>query len=148
MGPAAFLFPEANRFDTSRKEDDMSHRVAPGLALLALLAVLALSALPALAADDAAKALGTWDIVAATPQGDLPAVLTLTEADGALKAKIELNGTPQSVSDPKVAEGVLTLRVLYEGTDYDVRATIDGDAMDGTWAGGGESGTLKAKRRP
>jgi hypothetical protein len=118
----------------------MSYRVT-------LLAVLGLAALPALA-DDAAKALGTWDIVATTPQGDMPAVLTLTEADDALKAEIELHGSKQPVSDEKIDEGVLTLRVQYEGTFYDVKAKIDGDAMDGTWAGGGESGKLKAKRRP
>jgi hypothetical protein len=127
------------------RKTTMRHRVASGLALLA---VLALAAVPAPAADDAGPALGTWDMVAATPQGDMPAVLTLTEADGALKADLELHGSKRSVSDPKFAEGVLTLRVLYEGTYYDVKARIDGEKMDGTWAGGGESGTLKAKRRP
>jgi hypothetical protein len=123
----------------------MSHRVAPGLLLLA---ALALVALPALAADDVAKALGTWDIVAATPQGDILAVLTLTEADGALKAEIEIQETREPVSDAKIAEGVLTMRVQYEGAYYDVKAKIDGDAMEGTWAGNGNNGTLKAKRRP
>jgi hypothetical protein len=113
----------------------------------ALLAILALAALPALA-DDTAAALGTWDLVAATPEGDVPAVLTLTKADGALKAEINIHGAKQSVSDEKIEGGVLTMRVQYEGTFYDVEAKIDGDAMDGTWAGGGNSGTLKAKRRP
>jgi hypothetical protein len=31
---------------------------------------------------------------------------------------------------------------------YSVEAKIDGDTMEGNWSGGGNSGTLKAKRRP
>jgi hypothetical protein len=38
--------------------------------------------------------------------------------------------------------------VQYEGGVYDVEAKIAGDALEGTWQGGGSSGTLKAKRRP
>jgi hypothetical protein len=37
--------------------------------------------------------------------------------------------------------------VQYEGGVYDVELKVDGDAMEGTWQGGGYSGTLKAKRR-
>jgi hypothetical protein len=122
----------------------MSHRVAPRLALVA---AVVLAALPA-TAGDTASALGTWDLVAATPEGDMPSVLTLKDVDGTLKAEIELHGTNRTVSDEKIEDGVLTMRVQYEGTFYDVKAKIDCDAMDGTWAGGGNSGTLKAKRRP
>ena len=43
---------------------------------------------------------------------------------------------------------MLTLKVEYEGGAYDVEAKVDGDAMTGTWQGGGYSGELKAKRRP
>jgi hypothetical protein len=38
--------------------------------------------------------------------------------------------------------------VQYEGGLYDIEAKVDGDAMEGSWQGGGNSGTLKAKRRP
>jgi hypothetical protein len=122
----------------------MSHRATLRLALLA---AVVLAALPA-TAGDTASALGTWDLVAATPEGDMPSVLTLKDVDGTLKAEIELQGTKRTVSDEKIQDGVLTMRVQYEGTFYDVKAKIDGDAMDGTWSGGGNSGTLKAKRRP
>jgi hypothetical protein len=43
---------------------------------------------------------------------------------------------------------VFRMRVQYEGGVYDGEARVVGDALEGTWQGGGYSGTLKAKRRP
>jgi hypothetical protein len=122
----------------------MKHLTTP-LALLAVLLLASLAA-PAAAGDDAA--LGTWDLVAQTPQGEMTAVLTLAKAEGALKAEIELGGVPRTVRNEKVTDGVLTMQVMYDGTYYDVEAKLDGDTMEGTWSGGGNSGTLKATRRP
>jgi hypothetical protein len=122
----------------------MKHLLTP-LALLAAL-LLAPLASPAVAGDD--DALGTWDIVAQTPQGEMTAVLTLTRAEGALKAEIELGGVPRTVRNEKVTDGVLTMQVMYDGTYYNVEAKLDEDTMEGTWSGGGDSGTLKATRQP
>jgi hypothetical protein len=115
---------------------------------LALLAALLLAPLasPAVAGDD--EALGTWDIVAQTPQGEMTSVLTLTKAEGALKAEFALEGVTRTVRNEKVEGGVLTMQVMYDGVYYDVEAKLDGDTMEGTWSGGGNSGTLKATRRP
>jgi len=115
------------------------------LALLAALLLAPLSS-PAVAGDD--EALGTWDIVAQTPQGEMAAGLTLTKAEGALKAEFELEGVTRTVRNEKVEDGVLTMQVMYDGVYYDVEAKLDGDTMEGTWSGGGNSGTLKATRRP
>ena len=114
-------------------------------ALLVSIAVLLL--VPLAGAGDGAQALGTWDIVASTPDGDIPSVLTLSDVEGVFTAEIEIGGAKREVSDEALADGVLTLKVQYEGTLYDVEAKLDGDAMEGTWTGGGNSGTLKAKRR-
>jgi hypothetical protein len=113
-----------------------------------VLAALALaSGFPALAAD-APKAVGTWDVVAQTPNGEMPSVLTVKAVDGGVKADFELDGALRTVSDEKLVGDVLTLKVQYDGAVYGVEAKVAGDTMEGTWQGGGYSGTLKAKRRP
>jgi hypothetical protein len=114
---------------------------------VALVLALPLLVAGVVAAAEPAKAIGTWDVVATTPQGDMPSVLTVKMVDGKVKAEFELAGALRTVSDEKLEGNVLTLKVEYEGGVYDVEATIEGDAMDGTWQGGGNSGTLKAKRR-
>ena len=111
-------------------------------------AALALAALPLAQAKDAPKAIGTWDAVATTPDGDMPSVIKVKEVDGAVKAEIEIAGTARTVTDEKLEGNVFRMRVQYEGGVYDVEAKIDGDSLEGTWQGGGYSGTLKAKRRP
>jgi hypothetical protein len=112
------------------------------------LAALLLAVAPLAFAADGPKAVGTWDIVATTPDGDMPSVLVLKQVDGALKATFELDGVERVVTDEKLEGDVLRMKVQYEGGVYDVEAKIAGDAMEGTWQGGGYSGTLKAKRRP
>lgn len=115
----------------------------------ALVLAFALAALAPLAlAADAPPAVGTWDVVATTPNGDMPAVVTIKQVDGALKAEMELDGAARVVTDEKLEGDVFRMKVQYEGGVYDVEAKVAGDAMEGTWQGGGYSGTLKAKRRP
>lgn len=111
-------------------------------------AALVLAALPPAPAADAPKAVGTWDAVATTPNGDMPSVITVKEVDGALKAEIEIDGSARTVTDEKLEGNVLRMKVQYDGGVYDVETKIDGDTLEGTWQGGGYSGTLKAKRRP
>ena len=120
-------------------------RIAARLALV--FAALVLAALP-LAAADGPKVVGTWDAVSTTPNGDMPSVIKISDAGGVLKAEIEIDGYARTVSDEKLAGNVLTMKVTYEGGVYDVEVKIDGDTLDGTWQGGGYSGTLKGKRRP
>lgn len=115
-------------------------------ALAAALAVVAFVASPAVASEKAA--LGTWDVVASTPDGPMPSVMTVAKVSGKLKAEVDLNGAKREVSDEAVEGDTLKLKVLYEGVVYALACKITGDAIDGTWEGGGNSGTLKAKRRP
>jgi hypothetical protein len=109
-------------------------------------AVLLLLAVPG-SADDAA-ALGTWDMVALTPNGPLPAVMTLAKVEGRLKAEVELGGLKRTVTEEKLDGDALTLNVEYEGIFYAIQGTIAKDAIEGTWEGGGNTGTLSAKKRP
>jgi hypothetical protein len=114
------------------------------LALAAFLVAVA----PLAFAADAPKAVGTWDAVSSTPNGEMSAVITIKQVDGALKAEIELDGVSRVVTDEKQEGDVFRMKVQYEGGVYDVEAKVAGDTMEGTWQGGGYSGTLKAKRRP
>jgi hypothetical protein len=116
--------------------------------LTLVLAALVLAVSPLALAADAPKAVGTWDVVAQTPNGEMPSVLTIKASEGGVKAEFELDGAARTVSDEKLVGDVLTFKVQYEGGIYDVEAKIAGDALEGTWQGGGASGTLKAKRRP
>jgi hypothetical protein len=115
------------------------------LRLLLPLAVLALGH-PAAAAD--VKAVGTWDMVADTPNGPMPSVVTIKRVEGKLKATVDLAGMLREVSDETLDGDVFKMTVLYDGVPYAVVAKITRDTMQGTWEGGGESGTLKATRRP
>jgi hypothetical protein len=112
------------------------------------LAALVLAVAPLAPAADAPKVVGIWDAVASTPDGDMPSVITIKQVEGALKAEIELGGMQRIVTDEKLEANVFRMKVQYEGGLYDIEAKVDGDAMEGSWQGGGNSGTLKAKRRP
>ena len=116
-------------------------------AALVLAALTLAQAAPPLAAD-APKVVGTWDAVATTPNGEMPSVITVKQVEGTLKAEIEIDGFARTVTDEKLEGDILRMKVQYEGGVYDVEAKIAGDTLEGTWQGGGYSGTLKAKRRP
>jgi uncharacterized protein YabE (DUF348 family) len=113
---------------------------------LILLAVCALAAPMAFAGD--AKVVGTWDAVAVTPEGDMPALLTITETDSALEATMDIGGMERVVKDVKLEGDVLTMTVMYDGAPYDVELKVDGDTMEGTYSGAMATGELKATRKP
>jgi hypothetical protein len=90
---------------------------------------------------------GTWDVVAATPEGDIPATITIRKAESGLKAEVDIFGLKRAVTNEKLEGNVFRMKVEYEGNLYDVEGKVQGDALEGTWQGGSYSGTLKAKRR-
>ena len=112
------------------------------------LAAVLLAVMPPAFAADAPKVVGTWDVLASTPNGEMSSVLVVKQVDGALKAQIEIESVERTVTDEKLEGDVFRMKLQYEGGVYDVEAKIAGDTMEGTWQGGGYSGTLKAKRRP
>jgi hypothetical protein len=112
------------------------------------LAALVRAVVPLALAAAAVKAVGTWDTVATTPNGDMPSVLVIKQVDGGLKAEMELDGAARTITNEKLEGDVFRMTLQYEGGIYDVEVKIAGDTFEGTWQGGGVSGTLKAKRRP
>lgn len=121
------------------------NRTASRLALLAAAILLAVA--PLAFSADPPKAVGTWDVVAQTPNGEMTSVLKVKMVDGAVKAEFELEGAVRTVTDEKLEGDTLTLKVQYEGGVYDVTVKVSGDSAEGTWQGSGYSGTLTAKRR-
>ena len=110
------------------------------------LSLLALVSAPVTAAD--VTAVGTWDMVAETPDGPMPSVLVLKKVEGKLKAEVDLAGMKREVSDEALEGDVFKMKVMYDSVLYAIQAKITGSSMEGTWDGGGNSGTLKATRRP
>ncbi len=111
------------------------------------LSFAALAGAAVVAAADV-NALGIWDLVAQTPDGPMPSVLTLKSVDGKLKAELELEGEKQEVSDESLEGDVFKMKMTYQGVLYTIEAKIAGDTLEGTWDGGGNSGALKGTRRP
>ena len=114
-------------------------------ALLFAAGILLLSGVVAVAAD--VNALGTWDMVAETPNGPMPSVVTLKKIEGKLKAEVELGGMKREVTDEALEGDVFKMKVTYDAVVYTCQVKVAGDAMTGTWEGGGNSGALKATRR-
>jgi len=114
--------------------------------ILMILLAAALAAPLASAAD--VDVLGTWDAVAETPEGDMPAVLTIAEKDGALDVSMDIGGMERQVRDVKLEGQTLEMTVIYDGVPYDVELEFDGDTMKGTYTGSMAAGTLTGKRQP
>ena len=112
-----------------------------------LLAALALSWSGVAAAAADVNALGTWDMVAETPNGPMPSVVTLKKVEGKFKAEVELGGMKREVSEESLEGDVFKMKVTYDAVLYTCQVKIAADAMTGTWEGGGNSGALKATRR-
>jgi len=106
-------------------------------------ALLAL-ATPAMAAGSAVA--GSWECVSITPDGDeLHTMLTVMEADGKLSATLKDDDGEWTVSKVKFENNVLTFTVTRDA-DYEVTMNLDGDKMDGKWAGNGMNGKISATR--
>ena len=97
---------------------------------------------------DPADVVGTWDAVAETPEGDMPAVLTIAKEDGALAATMDIGGMERQVTDVVLEGHTLEMTVMYDGVPYDVELEVDGDSMTGTYTGSMASGPLTATRQP
>jgi hypothetical protein len=111
-------------------------------------AVLALTLLAlATAALAAGSAIaGSWECVSITPDGDeMHTMLTVIEADGKLSATLKDDDGEWTVSKLKFENNVLRFTVTRDA-DYEVTMNLDGDKMDGKWAGNGIGGKISATR--
>jgi hypothetical protein len=116
------------------------------IAVRCVVVALALLALATAGLAAANAVAGAWECVSVTPDGDeLHTTLTVTEADGKLNAKLVGDDGEWTLSKVKFANNVLSFTVTRDA-DYEVSMTVDGDKMDGKWAGNGISGKISATR--
>jgi hypothetical protein len=91
---------------------------------------------------------GDWDVTAETSWGEAYSLtLSLAEDGGKITGTLL---TPEGKSDlqnVKLEGNTLSFEVWVSGSVYTVKAEVDGDQMTGTWSGGGDNGTVKAKRK-
>ena len=108
--------------------------------------VIALLVFAAAQLGAASGVAGVWECVSITPDGDeMHTTLTVTESDGKLNATIKGDDGEWTVSGVKFDGKALTFTVARDN-DYAVTMNLDGDKMEGTWSGGGDSGKVTATR--
>jgi hypothetical protein len=54
----------------------------------------------------------------------------------------------REVREETLEGDVFKMKVMYDSVLFTIQAKITGGTMEGTWDGGGNSGALKATRRP
>lgn len=110
------------------------------------IAAITLFTLAAAGLAAASAVAGTWDVVSLTPDGDeMHGTLTLTESDGKLSATFVADDGDWKVSNVKFEDNVLSFTVSRDDA-YNVSLKVNGDKMEGTWSGQGDSGKVTATR--
>jgi hypothetical protein len=120
--------------NAATKELPMPQKKILALALATVL--LAISAF----AQDYKSLLGKWLMTSETDSDSVHWALILKEDGGKLTALLTSDDGEQPVRDFSYTDGVLKFKVPYEGEEYDIELKADGDRIDGTWSGGGNSG--------
>jgi hypothetical protein len=115
---------------------------------LFLLSAIVLPAKQAGSKSEAKALVGSWKMTSTTPDGDsISWTLRVNDSNGKLTAFITgVDGTEQPVKDLDTAEGKIRFKVPYQGEDYDINLTMDGDHLVGTWSGNGDSGKTSGVR--
>lgn len=97
----------------------------------------------------ASPVAGSWVCVSTNPDSDdLHWTLTVNELDGKLNASLVMeNGDDWKLTKLKFDGKVLSFIATLESEDYTVTLNVDGDKMEGKWAGGGENGKITGGRQ-
>ncbi len=99
-----------------------------------------------LAADS--PVVGNWDCVAATPDGtEMRFTLMVEQQEGKLAGKAVGPNGDMPLVEPKLDGDVFTFKVVMDSESYSVSLKVSGEKMDGTWNGGGESGSIKGLKK-
>jgi hypothetical protein len=106
-------------------------------------------ATPAAAAAQpaASSILGTWNVIAATPDGEMRFVAEFKLANDALAGSFSTPDGNIALQKTAFSDNKLSFDLNYMGGTYHVEATLANDKLTGKWAGGGESGAINAERK-
>jgi hypothetical protein len=97
---------------------------------------------------EASAADGVWDCVSATPDGgEFPFTLTVKEDGGKLTATAGSDQGQIPLTNVELNGDQLSFVATLNDEDYSVKVTVKGDTLEGEWSGGGDSGSVKGKRR-
>ncbi len=93
--------------------------------------------------------VGSWSVVAVTPEGNMQFVAELAQAGEALKGALKAPDGSIEMKNVAYANSKLTFEVDYMGGTYRIEATLANDKLTGKWAAvaGSESGTLTGERK-
>jgi hypothetical protein len=111
------------------------------------LMLFALSAILLLAAK---APVGTWECVSVIPgsgSAETTWTLDIREVDGKLVGTAGNDEGQISIDDPKFDDDTLTFSVSLDSGTYDITLKVDGDKLDGSWKGGGETGSIKGNKK-
>jgi len=112
--------------------------------------LLAVISTPVCLARQADSLAGTWKMSSTTPDGDhLDWTLTIVQKDGNYSATMkgsENDAEEESVKEFKVDGAKIHFRVSYQGDEYDIDVTHDGNSLKGSWSGNGQSGETKGEK--
>ena len=93
------------------------------------------------AAPDYKTLIGTWNMSSENTGGDpVKWTLILKDQDGKLMGMLATEEGQQPAKNFSYTDGVVKFTVVYQGGDYELQLKPDGNKLDGTWSGGGDSG--------
>jgi hypothetical protein len=93
--------------------------------------------------------IGSWDSVATTPNGDLPAVMEIKQDGGKFSGQIVSDMGSIPLQAVTFMDNQFQFDITLGDNTYRVKAALSGDKLDGGWApsAGGEGGPWKATRK-
>jgi hypothetical protein len=112
---------------------------------LAALVILAASSL--LAQTSNQPLVGTWNLVATTPDGDkVPFSLIIKEQDGKLTGTLKFDTNEGEAKDFSAVEGVVKFQAPYEGNFYDIEMRLVEGKLTGKWHGTDSEGEISGTK--
>jgi hypothetical protein len=91
--------------------------------------------------------VGEWETIASTPDGDQKWNFVIAEEKGKLTGKAVGPPGEFALTDVKGDRSTLSFKLELNSVIYEVEFKVSGSKIDGTWKGGGESGTIKGAKK-
>jgi hypothetical protein len=114
---------------------------------LTVLCVVLLAAWSMAWAQSSSALTGKWKMTSVTPDGnDIAWTLSVTNSGGEYAATAASADGEMPVKDLRVDGNKVHFRTPYQGEEYDIDLTLQGDKLNGTWSGNGDSGQTKGEK--
>lgn len=125
----------------------MTHFLKLGRCSLWLAALVILAASSLLAQTGNQPFLGTWNLVATTPDGDkVPFALIIKEQEGKLTGTLKFDANEGEAKDFSVADGVVKFQAPYEGDFYGIELKLVEGKLTGKWHGTDSEGEISGTK--